>query len=64
VKYKYNVTYKKSGKSMIKNFKTKQKMIDTLVKDGAKYSKLDNVIVNFGPIALPIKHTVWYVTTV
>ena len=49
---------------MIKNFKTKQKMIDTLVKDGAKYSKLDNVIVNFGPIALPIKHTVWYVTTV
>ena len=62
MKYKYNIAYKKAGKKTVKNFKSKQKMIDTLVKDGAKYSKLDSVHVNFGPITLPIKHTVWYVT--
>tara|TARA_Y100001938_G_scaffold140799_1_gene209523 strand:- start:418 stop:606 length:189 start_codon:yes stop_codon:yes gene_type:complete len=57
--YKYNITYKEKEKSKVTNFKTKQAMITYLNKNKKKLGNLASVIINFGPISLPLKSTVW-----
>ena len=60
MKYKYNIKYKDGGKVLSRNFKTKQSMVDYLDKNITKVNQLVSPALNFGPIMLPLKQTVWY----
>jgi len=58
--FKNNITYKDTeGKTKRVNFKSRSKMIEHLEKNTQKLISMNNVRVNFGPVSLPIKDTVW-----
>ncbi len=59
MKYKYNISYKESGKKTNINFNSKNKMIEYLSNNTVKVNSLDNVYINFNQISLPLKATIW-----
>ena len=60
MKYKYNIKHKVSGHAETINFKNKISMIKYLDKNKHKVNQLESPALNFGPIMLPLKQTVWY----
>ena len=60
MKYRYNIKHKVSGKAETINFKNKISMIKYLDKYKHKVNKLVSPALNFGPIMLPLKQTVWF----
>ena len=59
MKYKYNIKHKNKSKVEIINFKNKAGLIKYLDKKKKKMNELDDVVVNFACISLPLKTTVW-----
>lgn len=63
MKYRYNIKHKVSGKVEIINFKNKRTMLKYLDNNKHKVNQLESPALNFGPIMLPLKQTVWHVAT-
>jgi len=59
MKYKYNIRHRVGGRNTTINFKTKKSLLTYLNKNTDKVNKLDTPVINFGPISLPLKATVW-----
>ena len=57
--YKYNIKHKKQGKVETINFKNKKSMLKYLDSNMDKLNKLISPVLNFGPVMLPLKQTVW-----
>ena len=60
MKYKYNIRHRVDNKSETINFKTKTSLLSYLNKNTGKVNKLEAPVINFGPIMLPLRQTVWY----
>ena len=59
MKYKYNISYQEDGKKTFINFNSKGGMITYLNKNTTKINNLIKPVLNFGPVGLPLKATVW-----
>ena len=59
MKYKYNMRHMVKGKRQTVNFRNKRSFLKYLDKNVDKLNKLHAVVLNFGPVMLPLKQTVW-----
>ena len=59
MKYKYNIKHRVNNKAETINFKTKKSLLSYLDKNINKVNKLQAPVINFGPVMLPLKQTVW-----
>ena len=63
MKYKYNIKHRVQNKAETINFKNKASMIKYLNKNKHKINQLVSPALNFGPVMLPLKQTIWHISS-